>query len=205
MIKKYSLSLLQKTIQFALSLDSAMPEKLASLDGKVVEVVIEPLDIHFFLQFKDKNLFLSESYESSADTVIHSSPLGLIRLSFLPASKARSLFNDKIRISGDIELGHQVKNIFDELDIDWESHIAQFTGDVVAYQLGTIFRQGNAFKNRLKNSLTGNLTDYLQEEKRLTPSRAEVEDFYSDVAALRHSIERLEARINLIQAHNEID
>ena len=140
MLKKYSLIALQKAINHGLSLDENMPAKLQSLHDKVLEMVIAPLDTHFFIQFKNGELLLLDEYQGEADTVIHSNPLGLIRLSLLPASKARSLFNDKIRMSGDIELGQQVKKIFDEIDIDWEGHLAQFTGDVVAHQIGSIFR-----------------------------------------------------------------
>ena len=44
-------------------------------------------------------------------------------------------------MTGDVELGQQVKTLFDEIDIDWEGHLARFTGDVVAFQVGSLFRQ----------------------------------------------------------------
>ena len=110
MIKKYSLKALQKAINHALALDSTMPDKIGKLHGKVLEIIVAPLGVNFYLRFEEQQLELLDSYEGQPDTIIHSSPLGLIRLSFLPASKARSLFNDKIRLSGDTELGLQVKN-----------------------------------------------------------------------------------------------
>lgn len=205
MIKKYSLKALQKAINHALALDESMPAKILALDGKVLEVIVAPLGVNFYLRFEDQQLQLLDNYDAQPDTIIHSSPLGLIRLSFLPASKARSLFNDKIRLSGDMELGQKVKKLFDELDIDWEGHLAHFTGDVVAHQLGSLFRQGLAFKKQLGESMRHNLSDYLHEELRSFPPREEVDDFFNDVDQLSLDVERLQAHVNQLMASHEID
>ncbi len=200
MIKKYSLKALQKAINHALALDQSMPDKIARLHGKVLEIIVAPLGVNFYIRFAHQQLQLLDDYDSQPDTIIHSNPLGLIRLSFLPASKARSLFNDKIRLSGDVELGQQVKKLFDELDIDWEGHLAHFTGDVVAHQLGSLVRRGLAFKQQLSESLRHNITDYLQEEWRLFPTREEIDDFFSDIDKLSMDVERLQAHINQLMA-----
>jgi len=204
MIKKYSLKALQKAINHALALDENMPSKIKPLEGKVIEVIIAPLDVNFFISFADYELKLLDSYDGQPDTIIHSSPIGFIRLSFLPASKARSLFNDKIKLSGDIELGHQIKKLFDELDIDWEGHLAHFTGDVVAHQVGSLFRQGLAFKQQLSKSMRDNLSDYLHDELQVFPASEEITDFFNDIDQLTHDVERLEAHINILMARNEI-
>ena len=196
MIKECSLMVLQKAIQHALSLDESMPAKLQALDGKTLEIIISPLQVNFFISFVRGNLTLLPSFQGQPDTVIRSSPLGLIRLSLLPASKVRSLFNDKIKLSGDVELGQKVKELFDGIDIDWEGHLARFTGDVVAYQVGSFVRQGLSFKRQIKDSLRTNITEYLQEESRLFPPREEVADFFKDIDALSLQVERIAARVD---------
>lgn len=203
MIKKYSLLVLEKAINHALSLDESMPNKLSALQGKVLELIISPLNVNFFICFAQHGLVLQANHDGHADAVIRSSPIGLIRLSLLPASKVRSLFNDKIRISGDIEFGQQVKKLFDELDIDWEGHLAQFTGDVVAHQVGSLVRKGMAFKQQVGGSVCQNVTEYLQEELRIFPPREEINDFFNDVDDLSLKVERLAARINQLLAHHE--
>lgn len=195
MLKKYSLKALQKAINQAMSLDDMMHSKLLSLDGKVLEMIISPLNVTFFIQFLNGEMLLLDQYDGHADTVIHSNPIGLIRLSLLPPSKARSLFNDKIRMSGDIEFGQHVKKLFDEMDIDWEGHLAHFTGDVVAHQIGSFIRKGMEFKNQFSSSMKQNVTEFLQEELKVLPSRNELEDFFNDVDDLSLSVERLQARI----------
>lgn len=205
MLKQYSLKALQTAINQAMKLDPQLSNKLVKLNDKVLEMIIAPLDVHFFIQFKDKHIQLLDTYEGQADTVIHSNPLGLIRLSLLPASQARSLFNDKIRLSGDIELGQQVKQLFDEMDIDWEGHLAYFTGDVIAHQIGSFVRQGLAFKNQFKQNMSENTTEYLQEELRLLPTHHELNDFYQEIDQLSMAVERLQAKLNILKRRYEIN
>lgn len=203
MLKKYSLKALQKAINKAAKLDESMPAKLKALNNKCLEMVVSPLNVNFFILFQDGKIVLLDCYDKQADTIIHSSPLGLIRLSLLPASKARSLFNDKIRMTGDTELGQHIKKLFDEMDIDWEGHLALFTGDVVAHQIGSIFRQGIKFKEQFSESIRQNMTEYLQEELCVVPSKYELEDFFAEVDELTLSVERLQAHVNQLISHYE--
>lgn len=205
MLKKYSLKALQIAINKAAKLDEHMPAKLKSLDNKTLEMIISPLNVNFFILFKDGEILLLNRYDKEADTVIHSNPLGLIRLSLLPASKARSLFNDKIRMTGNTELGQQVKKLFDEMDIDWEGHLAHFTGDVVAHQIGSFLRKGMAFKKKLDESMRQNVSEYLQEELRVIPTKYELEDFFAEVDELSLNVERLQAHVNQLISRYEIN
>lgn len=205
MLKKYSLKALQIAINKALALDEDMSVKLQALNNKTLEMVITPLNANFFILFQGSEILLLDQYDSPADTVIHSNPLGLIRLSLLPASKARSLFNDKIRMSGDIELGQKVKQLFDEVDIDWEGHLAYFTGDVVAHKIGSLVRKGLHLKKQYDRSVCLNISEYFQEELGVLPSKNEVEDFFSDVDHLSLSVERLQAQVTHLISCHEID
>lgn len=203
MLKEYSLKALQTAINQTMKLDEQMPQKIQKLDGKTLEMVITPLNVNFYIRFKGSEMQLLHRIDGRPDTIIHSNPIGLIRLSLLPTSKARSLFNDKIRISGDIELGQSVKKLFDEIDIDWEGHLAHFTGDVVAHQIGSFVRKGLEFKNQFSTSMQQNITEFLQEELRICPSRNELEDFFAEVDELVLSVDRLQAHINNLMSDDE--
>lgn len=198
MIKEYTLLALEKALNHALALDESTHEKMQKLENKVLEIIIKPLDIFFFMTFTNSKLKLLQETAQKPDIIIHSNPIGLIKLSILPTSKSRSLFNDKIKISGDVELGQKVKLLFSELDIDWEGHLAHFTGDVVAHQIGSMYRSGRSFKDKISQSLKRNIVEYFQEEAREIPSLEEVEDFYNDIDELSLRTERLSAHINKI-------
>lgn len=197
MIKNLTLKALEKAINTALSLDEVACYKVQELSGKILGITIMPLNVKIFLGFGEKISVLA-NYEDIPDALIQSNPMGLIRLSLLPASKVRSLFNDEIKITGDVELGQKIKLIFDELDLDWEGHLAHFTGDIVAYQIGSFVKKGLSFANRTTNSLQRNLTEYLQEEIKLVPGKEELEDFFSDIDELALKVERIAAHLEYL-------
>lgn len=200
MIKTYSLKALQKALNHALLLDPDWTEKSKPLAGKRLKLVVQPLDLTFYILFDtDGMLTLLAESDKAADTTIYSNPLGLIRLSLLPMSKARSLFNDRIKIEGDVEFGQQVKALFDQLDIDWEGHLAQFTGDVIAHQLGSLVRRGKEFGEHLQRSLHQNVDEYLHEETDWFPPVEAIEDFYKDIDNLVMDVDRLEAKFEQLK------
>lgn len=204
MIKHYSLKILQKAMNAALSLDDTMPAKLDAFSGKVIALVIVPLQVKIFITFQNQSIILNEDYtQGQPDTTIESSPLGLIRLSLLPVSKARSLFHDEVVITGDIQLGQQIKQLFDGIDIDWEGHIARLTGDVIAYQIGSVFRRGMDFHRQVTSSLTENVKEYVQEELKVLPSAEEARDVSEDIEELAQTVERLQAQINWLMSNHE--
>lgn len=199
----YSLSLLESALNHALQLDPYLPPQLQAFDRKVVQIIIQPLQISFYMRFYQQRIELWSEYDHPADVMIYSSPLGLIRLSVLPASQARSLFNQDIQMEGDVALGQAIKQVMDSMQIDWEGHLARFTGDRVAYQMGRVAR---GLKHRVQNtlhSLKVQSANYINEEIHLGVGREEVEDFCQDVDDLRLDVERLEARVHWLQAKKE--
>lgn len=203
MIKNLTLYAFKKTINHAISHDEIAVGKIKELSGKVLQLIIAPLNIKLFFVFGNEIDVLS-FYDGDVDVTIASRPMGFIRLSLLPASKVRSLFNDEVKISGDVELGHKIKKIFDELYIDWEGHLAEFTGDIVAHQIGSAVRKGVMFAKGAKESLKRNMTEYLQEELRLVPGTEELEDFYRDIDDLALQVERMTAHIEHLKVKHEI-
>lgn len=199
MIKELTLKALEKAICAALALDEHSAERLAALDGKVLALVILPLDVRFFIEFSGQTLLLTARTDRAPDCIIKSSPMGLVRLSVLPASKARSLFNDTVLVEGNVELGEAVKALFDDLDIDWEGHLAYFTGDVVAHQIGNVVRKGASFSEQFRASLKNQFANFFTEELRVAPGQEELRDFLDDVDSMRVDVERLEAKIALLK------
>ena len=203
MLKKISLQALQYAINQALSLDKSTLERLKKLNGKWIEIVVLPLNVHFFIYFNQSKIELHHESTQQADTIIHTSPMGLIRISFLPSSKMRSLFNDHIQIAGDIQLGQELKEIFDNIDIDWEGHLAHFTGDVVAYHVGKVFRKGKKIQEKYTNSLKFQAKEFILHEQQWSPTQSELEEFYRGVDDTRLRTERLIAHVHYLMAENE--
>lgn len=195
MIKSYSLRLLENALNLAMTLDETLPGQLEKFEAKVVQMTLTPFQWSFFMSFSKGKLVLMPTYKGQPDTVISSTPLGLIRLSFLPASKARSLFHDGVHIEGDVMLGQALKRTMDRIDIDWEGHLARFTGDMVAYQLGKGVRDMKRRVNLMQETATCQLKSYLKEDSTPLPTREAILDFCDDVDQLVLAYERLEAKM----------
>ena len=195
MIKKYSLMALQSALNQALKLDINMPEKISALHGKVVKINIAPFHVDFYLGFSEQQIQLMDEWHGVVNTVIESSPWGFMRLSLLPTAKARTLFNNQVTISGDVGLGQAIKQLFDGVDIDWQSHLATVTGDVIAHQVSQMVEKGKAYHHQVSNSWHTTVSDYLHEEVRWFPPEEEIRDFFADVDALALQLERIEARM----------
>jgi ubiquinone biosynthesis protein UbiJ len=56
------------------------------------------------------------------------------------------------------------------------------------------------FAQRAASTFTQNLSEYLQEEGRDVPSRTEADEFIADVDRLRDDVDRIEARIVMLEA-----
>ena len=103
--------------------------------------------------------------------------------------------NGKLKVSGDSALLLGLEKALSALDLDWEQRLATLVGDVPAHQVGRFARSSAEFGRRARGSFERHLEEFIHEEARLAPPRAEVEDFFADVRALANRVARLEAGI----------
>ena len=113
------------------------------------------------------------------------------------------LKNGDLQIDGDVELALQLREVFMNVEIDWEEVASKYMGDTLAYQLGNFSKQINNYKQRSVENFRLDVSEYLQEESRLVPTKIEIDKFLNDVDQLEADIDRLEARTQrLLQAIN---
>jgi ubiquinone biosynthesis protein UbiJ len=73
-------------------------------------------------------------------------------------------------------------------------------GDVAGHQLANLLRGLFRFGRDAGRSLERQLAEYIHEEARLAPPRAELDDFYGDVQALTVAVDRLASRLQRARA-----
>jgi ubiquinone biosynthesis protein UbiJ len=122
--------------------------------------------------------------------------LGLMGISAKPM---RSVFSGEVKIEGDMTTGRRFQELFDRLDIDLEEKLSRFTGDVIAHQIGNIFRKGTRWTRQSIRTFELNLSEFLQEETRDLPAGPEAEIFYRQVDQLRADFDRLNSRIERLE------
>ncbi len=103
-----------------------------------------------------------------------------------------------LNISGDIAIAQSFLKVLTNVAFDWEALIARYAGDIAAHHLGRSARRIGNWQIRAHKVLAENLSEYLQEEARLTPSRYELESFLDEVDEARNNIERLTRRFESV-------
>lgn len=198
-IKPIFAGLLETALNHYLGLDEDIHLSLAPLAGKVIALTVEPFDETLYLCPTAQCIQILESYEGVVDTTISGSLLALGLLG-LNSSSMRSVFSGDVKISGDAQIGRKFQHVFQQLDIDPEEKLSQFTGDVIAHQIGNLFRSGRQWSAQTLETFHLNTVEFLQEETRDLPAKAEADIFFRQVDELRSDYDRLEARVQRLQA-----
>ncbi|MGQ9659392.1 MAG: ubiquinone biosynthesis accessory factor UbiJ [Thermochromatium sp.] len=188
------IAVIEQALNRYLALD---PEGAAALDplaGRVIAIEVKGFGTRLTVIPGARGLQLFGAYDAEPDCLIQGSPLGLARLGMAERKEA-VLASGEVEISGDTALAQEFSAALARLNVDWEEQLARVIGDPIAHQVGNQVRAAKHWMQRTSAAMTANLTEYLQEERRLLPTRYEVEAFLNQVDTLRDDVERLAARL----------
>ncbi len=198
LIKPILSSALETALNQYLALDNNVHLCLSPLSGKVIAITIEPFNETLYLCPTETNIQCLENFVGEVDTTLSGSisAFGIMGLSKTPA---RSLFSDEVKITGDTCLGQKFQQLFEQLDVDWEAQLSHFTGDKVANTMANLFRSSHNWTQESIETFKLNATEFLQEETRDLPAKAEADIFYQQIDTLQMDFDRLLAHINRLQ------
>ena len=103
---------------------------------------------------------------------------------------------DKLDLQGDIKIAQQYANLFENIDIDWQSELAKHIGDIATYQLSQGLQR---FQNKAKfaaHQIPSDASEWLIHEKRLLVTKTEISKFNQSVNDISQAVEQLNQRIN---------
>jgi ubiquinone biosynthesis protein UbiJ len=198
MIKPLLTSALETGLNQYLSLDEDVSIFLTPIAGKVIAITVLPFNETLYLCPTNDKIQILESYLGDVDATLSGtlSALGLMGLSSTPM---RSIFSGNVVIEGDTHVAHKFQQLFDKLDIDLEEKLSMFTGDVIAHKIGELFRSGQNWTGETIETFKLNSKEFLQEETRDLPADAEADILYQQIDETRSDLDRLTARIDLLQ------
>ena len=184
-----------------LRLDPETLRRLAEFDGKTICLRLRAVDgaqaQAWYVLPSAAGVRLLSQYDGEPDVTISASAAVFARLLLGDAVPQAA---GEMQLSGDIALGQRFQRVLREIDLDWEEELAQRIGDVMAHQVGNAARALRAWRRQAHATLVSDISEYLQEEARLLAVRHRVEDFLSAVDTLRADVDRLEKRIDRLQA-----
>ena len=186
--------LLESAINHYLALDPEMLDKLAVFNGKVIKLEMAGLNKAFYMFPGNRGIQLKAEYDGTVDTVLSGTPVSLFKMG-LVSNAADLLLKGEVEISGDTRLGHQFKNVFSQMDIDWSGPLANLVGDSLAYQLQQSAKRLDLWRKESVKSVSMSVSEYLQEESRDVVTETELEIFNDTVDQLRDDVDRLQAKL----------
>lgn len=192
------LAVIERSLNAYLRLDGDVFGKNKSLQDKIIQLHIKGLDINLYSVVGAEDIQVLGEYVATPDATIAGSLAGLIRLSQSEDSASAMLESD-VEISGDMRVAEGFSRLLSEASIDWEELLSKVVGDIPAYQMGNTVRKGNEWVAETNDAMKNNLAEYLSEESRMVPAKAEVNVFMEAVDDLRMDVDRLDARIKLIK------
>lgn len=168
----------------------------AILHHKTIALHIKHPPVCLRFTFLEDAVLINSDEQSVADVDIFTSLAAILRMKYQPK---KSFVGNGFHIQGDIETAKAFHTLFEHYSIDWEEYLSRITGDVFAHKIGALFKRKQSFIKTLSHTLIDNLSEYLTEEINALPSMHAVRDYYDEIDALRLSIDRLAARISLLE------
>lgn len=194
------LAALERAANTALDLSPHSGRELASLGEVVIGVQCTKPAFSVYLQpTREGAIRLMGHYDGELATQVRGSSSDFAELAN-SADPTATLINGGLELKGSSAPLIALQGVVARLDIDWEAPLVDTLGDVAGHQLAQILRGLFSWGRHAGSSLTRQLDEFIHEEARLTPPRAEVEDFYADIQKLTQQVDRLQSRLRRARA-----
>jgi ubiquinone biosynthesis protein UbiJ len=135
--------------------------------------------------------------DSPADAVISGSAPALLQMLKSGAPTAQTRLSVQVR--GDAEIANLYRDLFAAARPDLEEELSRWVGDLPARHLSQLAKSVRTWARRARRTAGENIAEYLQEEGRDLITKTELEEFLRGVDQVRDSVDRIEARLSLIE------
>jgi ubiquinone biosynthesis protein UbiJ len=194
-----ALSAFEDMLNKALDLDPATRLQLNKYTGRSLLLNVQYPDISILVFLDDNRVRLTPAEDATdhpATATVSATSFDFIKQAL---QRDQPISQSGLQLAGDVFFLQELQQIGLQLDIDWEQGLSTFVGDVAAQQIGQGVRSLWNFAKKTAAAFLQNSGEYLREEAQLLPTRWQVEDFIEEVQELRTDIERLNARLALLQ------
>ena len=190
---------IQGAVNRLLELDPEFAEGVAEFEGTVLEIHVQGLDERLQLHPSAAGIGVvpvidEQQARVAPDVTISGPPFTLLRL-LASLESVDGVLPPDVYISGELQLVQRLTRLAKRTRFDWEEPLSKLLGDSVAHELGRGLRGFVAQLGAAAGTLACDVGEYLREERRLSPTRLEVNDFAAGVDTTRDDVERLEVRI----------
>ncbi|MBB1452022.1 SCP2 sterol-binding domain-containing protein [Pseudoalteromonas sp. SG43-1] len=198
MLPNFVLSLIERVLNQALSLDPQLSQKLNAVKHKrlVVEIRDWQQSIQLVYSADQLHLYSAQSNEN-ADCMISADIETLLALKN-PAMLTQLIRQDKLDLQGDLNIAQTYSNAFSGIDIDWPEQLSKYIGDAPAQQLYLHLKELKQKSSKTNTKISTMLTSLCQDELAITIHPLELERFKQKNRELKGQVAAVEQRINAL-------
>lgn len=190
----------ERALNQAIALAPTSHQALQELSGTLLGIEVTSLDLTLYVDMvSGTEIRLLMHCERSTDAFVRGS---LEDFAALAASDdpAATLINSGIELQGRSASLISLQQVISTMDVDWEAPLVDVLGDVPGHQLAQALRRLFHWSEDARTSLKRQVSEYLLEEGRLTPPKAELEHFYDAVQSLSMRVERAQQQVERLLA-----
>jgi ubiquinone biosynthesis protein UbiJ len=182
------------------ALDPLTAKRLRPFEGRTLAIRCTEPALQLCVGIRAGKLTLSPVHGATPEATLAGSARALIKL-LAKGGATHSLHGTGVTLDGSAALVSALREVFTQLDCDWEYQLSRLTGDLPAAAVGAATRAGTATLARSRERLHEDLSDYFTQETGLTPHRHEVASFYTALRDFDLRLDRVQARIALIETN----
>ena len=195
-----ALAAAERALNQAIALAPTSHQELDALSGTLLGIEITSLDLTLYIDIvSGTEVQLMMHCERATDAFVRGSMEDFAALA-ASDDPAATLINGGIELEGRSASLINLQQIISKMDVDWEAPLVEVLGDVAGHQLAQTLRRFFRWSEGARASLKRQLSEYLLEEGRLTPPKAELEFFYDSVQSLSMRVERAQQQVEKLIA-----
>jgi ubiquinone biosynthesis protein UbiJ len=199
MLLTFFLMPIEKLLNRYLQLDAEHFARLQQFTGKSLAIELAGLELTFYIVISGRGLQLCQTLSYPEHARVRGMPFTLAGM-LIASDPLTQLRSGEVDITGDLEFVQHLQQWLKNLDVDWEEQLTHYFGDGITAQLTACFHSAKHWQQATKQTFSQNFSEYLQEESRQFPPREEIHDFSQEVAELRLTTDRLQARMQRLEA-----
>lgn len=178
--KAFELILNQK-----IKLDEEQGSGFDKVDEKVIQLTFTDIKQTFFIIYQtdgENNGFVVQTHLlGKADSQLKSTIIDWV--------------SHQTHANEDDAIGTDFLKALHSIEIDWEEMLSQYTGDMIAFQIGSTLRSGQQKAKAAKQKVGKTIEEYLHFEANLLPTNSQINRFKKQVQQTEIAVNALEQKI----------
>ncbi len=190
----------EQALNQAIALAPHSHQELDAVSGTLLGVEVTTLDLTVYIEMvRGTEVRLMAHCEQDTDAFVRGTLEDFAALAS-SSDPAATLINSGIELEGSSASLITLQQVIARMEIDWEAPLVDLLGDVAGHQIANGLRRFFRWGEGARASLKRQVSEYLLEEGRLTPPKAELEHFYDAVQSVAMRVERAQSQVEKLLA-----